>query len=603
MPFAISSRWCSQGLLAFAVTFTGYVGSASAAVSSPLSIAVEQDGRGVPAAIAQQPSPQQLPQVPLPPLEEPRSEPPPPSPEPIPSPEELLQTPTGPGVAPSPALEVPGTIVVTRFIFAGNTAFSDQVLQAAVADYIGRPITFNQLLEARTAVTQLYVDAGYINSGAFIPAEQRITNGEVVIQVVEGRLEAINIEGLGRLNPDYIRSRINVRAGVPLNVNRLVEALQLLQLDPLIAQLSAELAAGTTTGGSVLNLEVTEADVVAGIITLDNSRSPLVGSFRRRLSFTHGNLAGQGDRFSVGYSNTDGSNSLDLSYAHPFNPYNGTVQLLYSGSRSRVIEPAFAPLNIESRSDEVELGVRQPIYQTPGEEVALGLSLSYNETGSTFKLGNFPREPFPSEGADANGETRITALRFSQEWTQRGASQVLALRSQITMGGDWFGATVNDGDVPDSNFFSWQAQAQYVRIFQDNSLLLLRLSGQLADRPLLSSERFRLGGQDSVRGYRQDLITTDNGLLASAEMRFPVLSIPESNSAMQIAPFLDYGLGWNAGGGGSQSLLSLGAGMIWQFGDRVNARLDYAIPLIDLGPKGNSLQEQGLLFTLSAEVF
>lgn len=600
MPFATSPRWCSHGLLPFAVIFSGYIGPTYATASSPLSTAVEQDRRRLPVAIAQQPPPQQLPQVPLPPLEEPKPQLP--SPEPIPSPEDLLQTPTGPGLTPVPNLEVPGTIVVTRFIFVGNTAFSDETLQTAVTDYLDRPIIFNQLLEARTAVTQLYVDAGYINSGAFIPAEQRITNGEVVIQVVEGRLEAINVEGLGRLNPDYIRSRIDVRTGVPLNVNRLVEALQLLQLDPLIAKLSAELAAGTTTGGSVLNLEVTEANVVTGLITLDNSRSPLVGSFRRRLSFAHGNLAGQGDRFSVGYSNTDGSNSLDLSYAYPFNPYNGTVQLLYSGSRSRVIEPAFAPLNIESRSDQVELGVRQPIYQTPGEEMALGLSLSYNETGSTFKLGDFPREPFPSEGADANGETRITALHFTQEWTQRGASEVLAIRSQFSLGTDWLGATVNAGDVPDSTFFSWQTQAQYVRIFRDNSLLLLRLGGQLADRPLLSSERFRLGGQDSVRGYRQDFITTDNGLLASAEMRFPVLTIPESNSAMQIAPFLDYGLGWNSGGG-SQSLLSLGAGMIWQFGDRVNARLDYGIPLINPGPEGNSLQEQGLLFTLSAEVF
>jgi len=58
---------------------------------------------------------------------------------------------------------------ITKFIFKGNTVFSDQQLEAVVAPYIGREITFADLLEARAAITKYYNDRGYITSGALVP--------------------------------------------------------------------------------------------------------------------------------------------------------------------------------------------------------------------------------------------------------------------------------------------------------------------------------------------------------------------------------------------------------------------------------------------------
>lgn len=537
-----------------------------------------------------------------PPLEELRPQPPLPQPEPIPTPEEVLTIPSAPETPePLSGDDLPETFVVTEFSFVGNTAFSDEELQAIVADFRDRPITLDDLFIARALITQTYLDAGYINSGAYLPIQQ-ITEGVVEIRVIEGRLEDINIEGLGRLQPEYVRKRVAARTGQPLNVNDVIEALQLLQLNPLIQEISSQLAPGTTTGGSILNITAVEADAVLGQVILDNSRSPLVGSFRRRLVFSHNNLSGHGDFFSVGYSNTDGSNSWDVQYTFPFNAYDGTIEFFYSGSRSEIIEPNLEFLNVDSNSDELEFGVRQPILQTPRQEVALGLSLSHQWADSSFRLDGFPREPLITEGSDNDGNTRQTAIRFTQEWILREANQVAAVRSQVSLGTDWFGATDNGGDVPDSNFFSWQGQAQYVRLLSDDISLFLRLNAQFADSPLLTTEQFRLGGQGSVRGFQQDQFTTDNGIFASAEARFPLMTIPEMDSTFQIAPFIDYGVGWNEDGG-DESLLSIGAGILWQVGDRFNARLDYGIPVSGTEPSGDSWQENGILFTLTGELF
>jgi len=63
------------------------------------------------------------------------------------------------------------------------TVFSPEELAAVTQPFTGS-VSFAQLLQARSAVTQLYIDQGYITSGAFLP-EQTLENGQVTIQVIE----------------------------------------------------------------------------------------------------------------------------------------------------------------------------------------------------------------------------------------------------------------------------------------------------------------------------------------------------------------------------------------------------------------------------------
>ncbi|NJL42960.1 MAG: ShlB/FhaC/HecB family hemolysin secretion/activation protein, partial [Pseudanabaena sp. SU_2_4] len=169
------------------------------------------------------------------------------TPPPLPSPSELLK-PSPQRTLPSEVLpNVSGTITVEKFEIVGSTVFSPEELEKITNPFTQRPITFTELLQVRTAITQLYIDRGFITSGAFVPL-QTIEAGIVKIQVLEGGLEAIEVTGTQRLNPDYVRSRLEIATGKPLNRERLIEALQLLQLDPLIANISAELSAGTKPG-------------------------------------------------------------------------------------------------------------------------------------------------------------------------------------------------------------------------------------------------------------------------------------------------------------------------------------------------------------------
>jgi hemolysin activation/secretion protein len=523
------------------------------------------------------------------------------NPQQLPSPNDLLKPSNPPSSNPNDQSNfVAGKIIVQRFNVLGSTVFSNEELAQVVQSYTKRPITFAELLQARSAISDFYINKGYITSGAFIPP-QDLNGGVVKIQIVEGSLQEIRISGQERLSPDYVRSRLNIATGKPLNRDRLIEALQVLQINPLIASLSAELAAGDRPGQNILDIKLTEAKSSNLQLSLDNNRAPSVGTFRRRLQFSESNLTGLGDSLTVGYSNTDGSNAYDLNYTLPINPYNGTVALSFSNSNSTVIEPPFNVLDIYSNSTAYDLTYRQPIFQTPSQEFSLGLTTSYRES-----LSSILKIPFPlSAGADNNGVTKLTALRFFQEYTQRSSQSVFAMRSQVSLGIGALGATINS-QSPDSRFLSWRGQAQYVNLLAPDTLLLLRGDLQLADRTLLPLEQIGLGGQDSLRGYRQDVLFGDNGTNLSVELRLPVLRVPEIEGLLQITPFIDAGLVWASSGQANPAqnqLVGSGLGLRWNMGNRLTTRIDYGFPLVPVQNSRKTLQESGLYFSLTYNLF
>ncbi|MEY4519018.1 MAG: hypothetical protein RLZZ499_1617, partial [Cyanobacteriota bacterium] len=148
--------------------------------------------------------------------------------------------------------QVPQRIVVKNFEVVGSTIFTQPELNQALKSYLNRPLTLAELFQARSTITKLYTDQGYVNSGAYLPP-QELNDGTVQIAVLEGKFEEINVLGTKNLSKNYITERLKTATAIPINVDSLLSALQLLRLDPLIANISAELSAGIRPGTSVLD--------------------------------------------------------------------------------------------------------------------------------------------------------------------------------------------------------------------------------------------------------------------------------------------------------------------------------------------------------------
>ena len=469
----------------------------------------------------------------------------------------------------------------------------------AIADRTSRktshcPVT--ELLDLRSCIQALYIEKGYVTSGAFIPNDQEIQDGVVKIQVVEGSIEEVQINGLKRLKEYYIRDRITPAISSPVNVNQIEERLRLLQIDSLIDTIDAELTAGRENGQNILVLDIVESPPLIVNLALSNNRSPSVGSVQGLPTIVYQNALGLGDRASVQYSHSEGLNLYSASYVVPINALGGSLSTRYEFGDSRIITSQFEAAGIRSETETLSVNFRQPVSRSLSSEVALGLGFDVRESRS-FILDN---RPFSFSRGPEDGVSRVSAIRFSQEWLNRDIDTVLAARSQFSLGIDAFGSTVNDSGT-DGQFFSWAGQFQWVQQFNPGERLLTRVNTQLTPDSLLPLERFSLGGVSTVRGYAQNELVTDNGVAVSVEYQLPLLREPEK---LKLAPFVDFGVGWNSGtqNGDLSTLLGTGVGLQWQPSDRFNVRLDYGIPLISAS-EGSSLQENGFYFSINSQLF
>lgn len=523
-----------------------------------------------------------------------------PTPSPTPSPTPPAAAPeilTPPETPTSPDTSFPSSesFLVKKVEVLGATVLQNEIAEL-IKPFENRQVTFADLIQLRSDITELYIKNGYVTSGAFLPNNQNLTDGVVEIQVVEGGLEKIELGGLRRLQPVYVRSRLRKASSTPLNQKRLEEALQLLQLDPLIERVNAQLTAGSTPGSNILQVTITEAPAFHGGVFVANNQTPSIGSTQAGIFFSHDNLSGFGDSLTAEYGITEGLNIYNFSYTIPLNPNNGTLAFRVNNSDSRIIEDEFSELDIKSDAQTYSLNYRQPLYRKPQSEFAIGLGLDLRRS-QTFLLNDIP---FSFSEGPENGLSKVTVIRFSQDWVERSASRVLAARSQFSVGIDAFDATVNDSGT-DGRFFSWLGQFQWVQRLSPGTILLARLNAQLTGDSLLSLEKLSIGGVDTVRGYRQNEFVADNGITASVEARIPLTS----SNTLQVAPFFDIGTAWNNRGtnSSSQTLASLGLGLIWQPIRDLNLRLDYGIPLIDVNSGGNTLQDNGFTFSLRYQAF
>ena len=151
-------------------------------------------------------------------------------------------------------------------------------------------------------------------------------------------------------------------------------------------------------------------------------------------------------------------------------------------------------------------------------------------------------------------------------------------------------------------FFSWLGQFQWVRRVSDRNVVLASINTQLTPDSLLSLERFSIGGVDTVRGYRQNQLVSDNGVLGAVEFRIPLTENPRT---LQINPFFEMGWGWNnrSDNPDPQFIAGLGLGVQWEVIKGLNARVDYGIPLVAVEDKGDTLQDNGLYFSLRYQPF
>lgn len=501
---------------------------------------------------------------------------------------------------PPPAIEKDSRkFFIKRIVVDGNTVIPQEDVRALVQPFEGREVTIGELEELRQSITRLYIDRGYVNSGAIIP-EDALKEGELRFKIIEGRLDEVHVKGQGHLREGYIQNRLQGDPEQPLNLKELEDRFQLLLSDPLISKMNGRILPGASPGHGILDVDVVRARPYHLSLFGDNFRPPSIGAEAFGLTGYLNNLTGLGDTLDFTFITSSGSNRYSGGFNLPLTDYGTVAFFRFDEGDTVVVESPFQDLDIESEVHILEGGISHPIINTFNQRLNLGLLLTTREN-ETSLLGR----PFSFvEGVPSN-RNQATVWRIFQDFIQRWEHNAFAFRSTFSVGMDALGATPARDDFPSSEFFAWLGQLQYAYLVDDKGTqLILRGNVQVADSKLLPLEQIAIGGVSTVRGYRTNYLVRDEGYNLSLELRYPLLSFTtfEKQNRITLIPFVDYGEAWDQGEH-ADALVSIGAGINWQLESFI-AEFYYGYALKKpLGQQSGDLQDDGIYFQVKWDVF
>jgi hemolysin activation/secretion protein len=534
--------------------------------------------------------------------------------------------------AESAPLRLGGELFVKHVRVEGVTALNPDALAAAIRPYENRMVSSAELQSLRVALTRLYVDNGYVNSGVLLP-DQEIKDGVVVYRAIEGSLTRVELVGAPKLRPRYVSSRIQRKVDDPLNVSDLQYALRYLEEDPNIRRLDAALAPGDQLGESVLRLRIDDEPRFSAGLSADNHRSSSTGAEQASLIFATRNLVGLGDELQASIGLSEGANESSMLLTVPFLARNDLVQLHYSKSDADIIEKDFRALDITSESESMGIRFQHPFVDEL--DTQLGASLGFETNRSVTELLG---QRFSFSPGAQNGESKTSVASLGFNWLLRTPASVSALSVNYRRGIDTLDATIDRNLPPDpfepnptgadGRFSNIQLQATYIQrlnsmpraeVLDDRAQFVFRVASQISQDPLLSVEKFPIGGVNTVRGYPENLLVRDNGIAATLEVQFPVFHYRSTPHPLNLVftPFIDFGRSWDdkdtdpgdpdRDTDEPRYIMSLGIGALWQplrgLSAQVYWGMDFGNNFEGDDPRDfreeHDLQDEGVHFSLS----
>jgi hemolysin activation/secretion protein len=401
--------------------------------------------------------------------------------------------------------DLSGTPSTARFVLKGVTFtpshyLSETQLQAIVQPRVGKPVSYDDLQAIAGEINALYRQLNLLTARAILPP-QRISEGIVRIDLVEGKLGRVSVEGNAAMRQSWIGDWLGLTPEQPLDTRELERRLELFN-HVNDTRLDARLRPGETFGHTDLLVQAQEPPRYRLRLFADNEAAPSIGRNEVGFNGAINNLLGLGDRLGVFYTHSSGVDSGALDYSLPVNRQGGRIGLSVSSLLSHVTSGPYKDFDVRGRSRNAQIQFSQPVARLGAwwldGTLAGGVSSSTNELlGASL------------------GERKVRSL--SAGLSALGLYDTATLNASLTGKYNWI-----DSDIEGTRHaMLWQLSGSWVQRLTDNQFTVARLGAQFANTPLLSSTlAMQMGGSGTVRGYDLGAIAGDNGYYGNLEWHY-----------------------------------------------------------------------------------
>lgn len=473
---------------------------------------------------------------------------------------------------------------VFEFKIDGNTVLPSGKIEEAVYPYLGETKTIEDVEKARVALEKTYQEAGYLTVSVSIP-QQEVDAGVVTLQVTEGKVERLRVTDSKYTSLAEVKSRVaefgeGKVPHFPTAQKQLgtVNRGQNRQVTPV-------LRAGKSPGKVEVDLKVQDQLPLHGSLELNDKYSPDTTETRLNGSLRYENLWQKDHSIGISFqlSPQDMNEVKVVSGTYVIPRMNGDYFAAY-GVISKSDIGAVGDVNVIGNGYIAGARYIHPLPLVENFYHSLTLGVDYKDFDESVNL-------LGSDGF----KTPISYTAFSLGYD--GTYQMPSAQTQLNVALNLAprGLGNSEQEFADKrylarpNYAYIRADLKHTQKLPFEWSLQARLSGQVANDPLISAEQFTIGGVDSVRGYLESSELGDNGLFTSLELRTPQFKkyFKDYIKDLYAFTFVDAGhvkiYDPLPGQDKSGDLLSVGLGVKLKATKGVYTNLDYAHALRDSG--------------------
>ena len=414
-------------------------------------------------------------------------------------------------------------------VFSPSEILSEQALTALAQPLIGQSVSMTQLRKLVEQVNALYLQKGVSTAEALLPP-QELTDGEVRVLLVEGRLGSVELKGQTSLSSAYVLDRLKVPVGQLADTSMLSRSVRRFNATN-DAQVNLTLRPGSEFGRTDVLVDLQEQPRNQLRLLLDNFGNPatgaqqVTGSYRRLSSFI------EGDRADVYAINTQGVLTGRVAYDVPVG--NDGLRVGVSEAHNRIIYILAGTQGLTYAADAhtESLDVAYPLLLTDKQLIRVLSSL--NQSHSSALTGGAP-----------SSVTRVVHENIALQ----GDVEANGWRASWSLGQTWLQwenkLAVNGSSVPPLRDSYTDASVTALASVTTNAYLRLNVSARVAPSGLPASERYLLGGVSTLRGYAAGSLNGTGGSTTSLELHREWQISPESSQSTQVLDgfvFVDQG--------------------------------------------------------------
>jgi len=492
----------------------------------------------------------------------------------------LAQTPTVP-TAETAAADT-REVNVDEYIVRGNTVLDLRDIERAVTPFLGPRRTMKDIEAARDALLAVYQAKGFQSVYVDLP-EQQVTEGIVFLQVNETRVGRVRVVGAEYTSPVDVRDQVPaLREGQVPDFTQAQAELAALnrgpkrQVMPLVKQ-------GAMPGTMDVDLKVEDASPWRASVGLNNDYSADTRKLRASASLGHDNLWQMGHSASLSFfgapQDLNQTQVISASYTAPIIGTNWALEASAFKSDSEVA--TVGGTDVLGKGHAIGLKATYTVPDTGNWWHTLSVGIDFKDNDEALTMGG-TGDSVPLKYAPITlGYNGFLQAERSQ--LGLGLSVVTGTRSAFGYGSDWQAFDYKRYKASPS-FMVLKGDVNGTHTFEGDAQLGFRLSGQLSDSALVSSEQMAAGGMNSVRGYLSAESTGDYGLVGSVEWRTKPLSLlGDTVENWRVYTFADAGrvrlkdpLPEQQAG---FTLASVGFGTSFRIGQQLSGRVDVGYPL------------------------